>query len=191
MVSCVLLLILIQFYFLGKKKKSGSGLLLDLAYCQQHSKSCNISLLKVQSEINAQASGRFLFSDGCTRWMLNSRQKQQEITIFILILGYALLQIYISFLALQRPDKPYPKVRGSKSVRGGCCGCGSRGGVCEVSVDVSQQVAHHGWHTRTHVFSRQTGEMPRKRQKKTTLAAKVNNIYFYIFISSHPVICWS
>lgn len=69
-----------------------------------------------------------------------------------------------------RPDSSYPKVRRSESVRGGCRGCGSRGGVCEVSVDVGQQVAHHGWHAGTHVFSRQTGEMPTERRKKAHIS---------------------
>lgn len=30
----------------------------------------------------------------------------------------------------------------------------------KVSVDVGEQVAHDGGHTRTHVFGRQTGEVP-------------------------------
>lgn len=49
----------------------------------------------------------------------------------------------------------------------------------EVSVDVSQQVAHHGWHARTHVFSRQTGEMPAEEEGgegKPTLAATVDDL---------------
>lgn len=46
----------------------------------------------------------------------------------------------------------YPKVRRSKSVRSGRSGCGGGGGMCKVSIDISEQVAHHGWHTRTHVF---------------------------------------
>lgn len=54
----------------------------------------------------------------------------------------------------------YPKVRCSKSVRRRGSGCGGGGGVGEVGIDISKKVAHHCWHARTHVFGRQTGEMP-------------------------------
>lgn len=64
----------------------------------------------------------------------------------------------------------YPKVRGSKSVRSRGSGCGGGGGVGEVGIDVSKQVAHHCWHTRTHVFGGQTGEMSAEEGKKTAMS---------------------
>lgn len=60
----------------------------------------------------------------------------------------------------------YPKVRGSKSVRSGGSGCGSGGGVGEVGIDISKQVAHHCWHTGTHVLAGQTGEVPAEEKKQ-------------------------
>lgn len=54
----------------------------------------------------------------------------------------------------------HPKVRGSEAVRGGRGGCGGGCGVGKISVDVGKQVAHDGRHTGTHVFGRQTGEVP-------------------------------
>lgn len=36
----------------------------------------------------------------------------------------------------------------------------------EVSIDISKQVAHHCWHTGTHVFGGQTGEMPAEENKQ-------------------------
>lgn len=60
----------------------------------------------------------------------------------------------------------YPEVGRCESVRGGRRGRGGRGGVGEVSVDVGQQVAHHGRDAGAHVLSRQTGEVPAERQRE-------------------------
>lgn len=59
----------------------------------------------------------------------------------------------------------HPKVRCSKSVRSGRSSCGGGRGVCKVSIDISEQVAHHGWHTGTHVFGGQAGEVPAGMKK--------------------------
>lgn len=68
---------------------------------------------------------------------------------------------------LQDNDRrTHSKVRGSKSVRGGGSGCGGGGGVGEVGIDISKQVAHHCWHTGTHVFGGQTGEVPTEEKKQ-------------------------
>lgn len=91
---------------------------------------------------------------------------------------------------MQRPHCPYPKVRRSKPVGGGRRGRGGRGGVREVSVDVCQQVAHHGWHSRTHVLSRQTGEMPTERRKKAHVSRN-RWPQCFVQISSNLVIGWS
>lgn len=38
--------------------------------------------------------------------------------------------------------------------------------MSEVSVDVSEQVAHDGRHTRTHVLGRQAGEVPGEEEQR-------------------------
>ena len=62
-----------------------------------------------------------------------------------------------SQVRLQDKNKhTYSKVRGGESVRSRGCGCGGGGGVGEVGIDISEQVAHDCWHTRTHVLAGQT-----------------------------------
>ena len=63
----------------------------------------------------------------------------------------------------------YTKVGRSKSVRSGGSGCGGGGGVGEVGIYISKQVAHHCWHTGTHVFGGQTGEVPTEEKKQLLL----------------------
>lgn len=80
------------------------------------------------------------------------------------------MNVYISHLqTLYSSGKSwwtYPKVGGSKPVGGrgrGCCACCR---VSKVGVDIRKQVTHHCWHTRTHVFGRETREMPAKERKR-------------------------
>lgn len=75
----------------------------------------------------------------------------------------------------------YPKVRGSKSVRCGGSGCGGGGGVGEVSVDISEQVAHHCWHTGTHVLGGQTGEVPGEGNKQLLFLHSIRGIEIAMF----------
>lgn len=60
----------------------------------------------------------------------------------------------------------YPEVGGGKSVGGGGRGCSACCRVSKVGVDIRKQVTHHCWHTRTHVFGRETREMPAKERKR-------------------------
>lgn len=100
------------------------------------------------------------------QYLADRRRGKQESPVFYSYLPiYCYIEKYFP-ISVQRPHRSYPKVGRSKPVGGGRRGRGGRGGVREVSVDVSQQVAHHGWHTRTHVLSRQTREMPTERRTK-------------------------
>lgn len=45
----------------------------------------------------------------------------------------------------------------------------------EVGIDISKQVAHYCWHTGTHVFGRQTGEMPAEENKQLLFALGFEN----------------
>lgn len=66
----------------------------------------------------------------------------------------------------------HPKVGGGEAVRRGGGGGGGGGRVSEVGVDVGEQAAHHGGHAGTHVFGRQTGEMPAEENKQLSAYCK-------------------
>lgn len=43
--------------------------------------------------------------------------------------------------------------------------------MSKISVDVGEQVAHDGRHARTHVLSRQTGEVPGEEEQRQSSSA--------------------
>lgn len=57
--------------------------------------------------------------------------------------------------------------------------------MSKVGIDIGKQVAHHCRHTRTHVFGRQTREMPEEENKQLSAYCKClteskRNIYLLI-----------
>lgn len=50
----------------------------------------------------------------------------------------------------------------------------------KISVDVGEQVAHDGWHTRTHVFGRQTGEVPGVEEQRQS-SSQHSGVFFVFF----------
>lgn len=99
-------------------------------------------------------------------WMLFKATWRPQITHFFYLAPYDYIPLLSLDFKLQNKNRcAYPKVRGCKSVRSGGSSCSGGGGVGEVGIDISKKVAHHCWHTGTHVFGRQTGEMPAEDNK--------------------------
>lgn len=53
--------------------------------------------------------------------------------------------------------------------------------MSKISVDVGEQVAHDGRHTRTHVFGRQTREVPGEEEQRQSSSEHSGKACFVLF----------